>query len=362
MPSLSELVVKNLPLPAKGQVCVWDESLPGFGVRVSQGGAKTFVLLDPRSKSRTRETLGRYPIVSLSEARSEAKRRMAEQTLGKHKPRSVSWDKAVEGFLAEKARKRKESTVAEYRRLLEKHFRFGAKKVGDLGPNDFHTKLEKVEALSEQRHAYVALRAFLNWAEGKHYVVDNPIKKIAVEAPSKPRSRVLSDVELGKIWRACGDDRFGRIVKLLVLTGQRKGEISELSPNMLGADCVVLPEELTKNSREHRFPLGALARELVGPAEHFTSFSGEKRKLDERSGVTGWRLHDLRRTFATGVARLGTPIHVIEKLLNHISGTFAGIVGVYQHHDFWDEQVAAIGKWEAHVAALEKEQRQQAQR
>lgn len=367
--SLSDLTVKNLPLPVKGQARYWDASLPGFGIRVSQGGAKTWIVLDPRSKVRTQETIGRYPLISLQDARSEAKRLLAEKTLGKHRARSLPWDVARDEYLAEVKERRKPRTHTDYKRILMTRFKFAGTKLSEVTPQDIQAKLRKIDyAPAEQQHAFVVARAFFNWAHQKHYVDTSPMARMKPPHSYKPRARILTDEEIAKVWNACGDDTFSSIVKLLILTGLRKGEAKHLTRDMIQGDRVVLPPWLTKNSREHVFPLPSTVSALLGAFPNtdgpilgvpvgeerkpFSAWSKNKAKLDTRSGVTNWTLHDLRRSTASGLAGLGTPIQVVEKLLNHVSGSFSGIVGVYQRYDFFPEMSEALDKWECHILKL----------
>lgn len=366
--ALTDLTIKNLPLPAKGQTRYWDATLPGFGIRVSQGGARTWIVLDPRSKTRSQETIGRYPLVSLQDARGEAKRLLAEKTLGKHRLKSLPWDMARDEYLDEVKEKRKPRTHEDYHRILTTRFKFAGTKLSDITPQDVQAKVRKLDyAPAEQQHAFVVVRAFLNWAHGKHYVNESPMLRMKPPHSYKPRERILTDEELGKVWNAAGDDNYGKIVKLLILTGQRLGEIAQLSPDMLHDDRITLPSWLTKNSREHTFPKLPLASGLLrdlpnsGPIlgvmvgeerKPFSAWSKNKAKLDTRSGVTNWTLHDLRRTTASGLAALGVSIPVVEKLLNHISGSFSGIVGVYQRHNFFSEMQDALTKWEEHLQTV----------
>jgi len=188
-----------------------------------------------------------------------------------------------------------------------------------------------------------------------------------VTAPkSVSRSRVLTDDELRRVWVAideCGT--FGAIVKLLILTGQRRGETAALQSSWIKIDAITLPKEITKNGREHTFPIGTMAASLLAERStsgglflarwrqtNFSGWSKSKAALDKLSGVSGWTLHDLRRTFATNLAALGTPIHVTERLLNHVSGTQSGIVAVYQRHSYMPEMRKAVEAWERHLHAL----------
>ena len=362
---LTDVTIRTLKAPAKGAVIFYDDHITGFGIRISEGGTKSFIITHGRR--RERETLGRVGVVSLQEARAEAKRRLAEYTLGKERPRTKSWDEAVTEYLTEVAAKRKPRTHDSYKYALNRHFKYGTTKLSELRPHDLHKNLDRLlNRPAEQQHAFVALRAFIRWAYRKHYLERNPMDRMRAPHPYVPRERVLTDEELKKVWHAAGDDVFGRIVKMLILTGQREGEVVKLTGSMVGDDQITIPKWLAKNSREHRLPLGTLAKEVlgssvspdtyyfpaVGKAKPFGSFATRKRYLDERSGVSNWRIHDLRRTFASGLASIGVQIPVIERMLNHISGSFGGIVGVYQRYNYMPEMRDAIARWEKHVQEL----------
>jgi integrase len=369
--NLSDLVVKRLPLPERGQRTYFDPTLPGFGVRVSQGGAKAWILVDPRSKTRLQETIGRYPIVSLSDARTEARRRLAEYTLGRYRPQTTTWDSALDEYLVHIERERRPRTKRDYARSL-RHFPFRKTKLSELTPQLIQKKIDALSDVpSEQRHAFAVCRSFLNFCYRRHYFADHPMARMQPPTVGEARARILSDDELKRIWNASGDDAYGSIVKLLILTGQRVGETSRADSSMVSSGSLTLPSELTKNGREHTIPLCATARAILRsrpkgeakaaykffaapgkPDAFFSAFSKSKRALDKRSGVIGWTLHDLRRTFASGLAAQGVSIHVVEKILNHLSGTFAGIVGVYQRHDFFPEMEKAMLAWEAHINRL----------
>lgn len=350
---LNDLTIKSLKPPSKGVIYYTDDILTGFGVRVSEGGTKSFVLT--HGKLRKRETIGRVGILGLSEARGEAKRRLAEYTLGKTVVASVSWSDGVDLFLTETARRLKTRTQGDYRRLLTKHFRFGSLKLTELTAADIHRRIEKLSSTPvEQHHAFVVLRTFMKWAHRKHYIDVNPMERMQSGWRYRPRERILTDDELRRVWDAAGDDTFGTIVKLLILTGQRTGEVSKLSRSMIGKETITLPATHTKNGREHTFPIAATTRKLLRhiPFETLPNFARYKGYLDEASSVSGWTLHDLRRTFASGLASLGVALPVVEKLLNHVSGSFAGIVGVYQRYDYAKEMREAVELWDRHVQAL----------
>jgi integrase len=362
---LTDIAIQSLKAPEAGAVIFSDDSLPGFGVRVSEGGTKSFVLT--HGVRRHRETLGRVGVISLHEARIEAKRRLAEYTLGRSKPPTVRWDTAKEEYLSEVAATCKPRTHADYSYILGRHFRYGVSRLTEISPHDLRKNLHRLDNTpAEQQHAFVVLRAFIRWCYRQHYLDVNPMERMQAPHSYAPRERVLANTELKLIWNAAGDDTFGKIVRLLILTGQRRGEITQLTGDMVGDDTITLPAWLAKNSRQHIFPLGAGAKAILNPprpsgmcyfpalgrSTPFNGFSKCKPKLEKRSGVTGWTLHDLRRTFASGLASLGIALPVIERLLNHVSGSFGGIVGVYQRYDFMPEMKIAIERWEKHVEHL----------
>ncbi len=359
---LTDITLRALEAPATGVTVYFDDTLTGFGVRVSQAGTKSFVLT--HGTRRQRETLGRVGVVSLQEARAEAKRRLAEYTLGKDRPRAMGWETARDEYLTAKARKLKPRTLADYTYILGRHFKYGPTKLGDLSTHDLRKSLDRLHATpGEQQHAFVILRAFIRWAHRQHYLDRNPMERMQAPHSYVPRARILTNAELARVWNATEDDTFGKIVKLLILTGQRRGEITQLTGSMVGKDTITIPVWLAKNSREHTIPLGNMTRAILTPSvpsaacyfpalgktTPFNGYSKCKPKLERRAGVSDWTLHDLRRTFASGLASIGVALPVIERLLNHVSGSFGGIVGVYQRYDFFPEMQHAIARWEKHV-------------
>ena len=178
---------------------------------------------------------------------------------------------------------------------------------------------------------------------------------------------------------------FTSIVQLLLLTGQRRGEIASLQVGWIDFDSrtITLPSTVTKNKRQHTFPFGEMAEAILrrallraqqlrnesfededlddkglllfparGKRRAFDGWSKGKPNFDRGCPIDHWTLHDLRRTCATNLAALGVPVHVTEKLLNHVSGTTSGIVAVYQRHAYMDEMRDAIERWELHLRSL----------
>ena len=227
-----------------------------------------------------------------------------------------------------------------------------------------------------------ALHLFFNWAKGRNKLVANPCAGIDPPAAETERTRVLTDNEMRLFWQASGEDRlFGPFWRILALTGQRRNEALGLTWGEIdeAAALWTIPGARTKNRLEHAVPVASLAMMILDAQPHvggkrglvFTTtgdgmlggLSRAKKRLDARmlalaqehdpkAEIPPWTLHDLRRTAATRMAKLGASVATVEKVLNHISGTFAGIVGVYQHHDFEKEKRAALDAWARHVQSL----------
>jgi hypothetical protein len=241
---LTDIRIRSLPSPKNGQKTYWD-ALPGFGVRVSQGGTKTFVLVC--GQDRQRITIGRFPVLSLSDARGEAKRILAERTLGKTRPTKVHWDDAVERYLdACRAKNNRPRTIADYKRLLARHFPFKRHPLAEITYEDIERKLGRIKAPSERNHALVAVKIFLGWCQKppRRYIPTNPCEGMA---PTKRphRKKVLTQDELRAVLSSAlnGTGTLCRIVALLVLTLQRRGEIGQLRWSWISksAQAITLP-------------------------------------------------------------------------------------------------------------------------
>ena len=366
---LTDLAIWSLPLPEKGVKLYADDGLSGFGVRVSQGGSKSFTLT--YGSARERITIGRHPIISLADARAEAKRVLAERTLGKNRPKRMLYEEAVATFVSTHcAKKNNPKTAKETERLLRVYFRpLHGKNLEDITAHDVTDVTDRLleKGLdSTAAHGFTAIRTFLRWSVRRRYLLHSPIE--GLESPSKPasRDRVLSDTELATVFAAAQQaGQFGVFVQLLVLTGQRKGEIAGLRAEMIDrtTQTITLPATMVKNKREHSFPYGDMAAALIdtlpqkGPlflgrqpanghapmeASVFNGFSNGMTAFRARCGIAHWTLHDLRRTLATGMARLAVPPHCIEALLNHVVGSLSTVAHIYNRHSYLPEARAAI--------------------
>ena len=169
------------------------------------------------------------------------------------------------------------------------------------------------------------------------------------------------------VWNACGDDEYGRILRLLVLTGQRKNEVGGMRWDELKTDAGkwYIPGTRTKNHRDHELTLPPQAWAIIdsvsrrqgneylfGRKHGFTSWSTCKQTLDRRAKATGWTVHDLRRTAATRMADIGVQPHIIEAVLNHVSGHKRGVAGTYNRSPYEREVKNALAIWADHVAGI----------
>lgn len=380
---LTDLLIRALLFPPKGQKTYWDDTLRGFGCRVSQGGTKSFVV--QHGVDRRLITIGPYPIISLADARTEAKRILAEMILGKHRPRSVRWDEALHPYLAACREKNRPRTVQSYTRLLNRHFPFKRQQLADITHEDIERKLANIKAPAERNHALVAVKAFLSWCQKppRRYIAHNPCEGMT-QTKRKGRKRILSDAELAAVFSAAleGTDTLSPIIALLILTGQRRGEIAALRKTWCNTSqrLITLPDSITKNKVEHTFPYGPLVESVLErrsnwvevdlyfppyrshvravPTTTYAGWSKDKKAFEKRCGVSKWTLHDLRRTFATRIAELGILPHVVERLLNHRLGAIktetilTDVAEVYNLASYLPEMRSAVALWEVRLTAL----------
>lgn len=365
-------LTENAVRAAQSGCTLWDGSLKHFGLRVAPGGTKSFLVL---LGSGRRQAIGRYPEITLAQARIKAKRILAERTLGRHQTSSVGWQTAIEKFLdARRSAGTKDSTVDEYERTLKRYFAFATTRLTEITKRDISGKLEKLNGVPSQKaHALVVIKMFFRWALHDGYVEIDPTASFK-RPKQKKRKRVLSDAELKAVWGICDHDtdemprHFRSIVKLLILCGQRRSETAALRREYFSHNqqTICLPPELTKNGQEHTFPLSYSALSLLTspntdglyfpargkPLQPFNGWSKSKAALDRLSGTSGWTLHDLRRTFRTIHGRIGTPPHIAERLINHVNGVASDVEQIYDQYRYLDEMRVAMRNYEQFLASI----------
>jgi integrase len=356
----------------------WDPKIAGFGKRVRNGRATWIVQYRLGHKQR-RMTLGSCAKLTAAQARGQAKRRLAEVELGQD-PAAAKRQNRVEAkhtlrgaitrYLEARQGGLRPKTYREVTRYLNEHWSplhrvpVNAVKRADVALE--LAKMMRSNGRMAALRARIALSSFYVWALGEGIAESNPVVGTNKIPEGPPRDRVLSDDELIAIWRAAGEDDYGRIVRLLVLTGCRREEVGSLRWNEIDARerVIRLPPERSKNHRAHDVPLSHLAWSLLVEqpvtGEHvfgrdgFRGWSRGKQDLDERLGdaAAKWRLHDVRRSVATKMADIGVMPHVIEAALNHQSGHKRGVARIYNRSSYTREVRAAVALWSDHVNAL----------
>jgi hypothetical protein len=371
---LTDVSVRALKAPAHGQTTIWDKGSP-LGIRVSAGGTKTYIVLVGSGK---RKAIGNASVLSLAEARGEAKRILAEKTLGLTKKVSaVNFETAVTLFLEDNYKNvRGKRTKSEAKRLLEKHFVPAFRKTSVSNVTDF--KIGAILAKlgntpSTQLHAYRAIKVMLRWCTRppRRYIPHSPLEGYEPPGKDKKRFRVLTDAELVKVWNAA-EGPHGGTVRLLILWGTRSGETARLQRTWMEEDVLTIPGQFTKNGRAHAIPLLPMAKAVLSEQTsnsahffpgrllneaHFNDGSWGKLKgeLDKASGVRDWQIRDLRRTFRSNMAKLKVPREICEILLNHVTGANKNDLDeIYDRYDYLDEKREALAKWEARLKSLLK--------
>jgi integrase len=362
--------------------------LPGLYFIVQPTGARSWAVRYRHQGTSRKHTLGGYPTIDLKAARAlggKALRAAAEgRDPGREKvlaraAKADSVDHIVEEFLERHVRRSNRlRTAQETERLLRQHVlpRWRGRMVHEITRRNVLDILDRVVdggAPIAANRVFAAVRKFFNWCVARDIIAASPCAGVKPPTAERARDRVLSDDELRLVWAAADKlgGAFGPLVKLLALTGQRRDEVAGMRWDELDLDARLwtLPAGRTKNDKPHDVPLSSAAIAVLksvprvadspfvlttNGAAPASGYSKNKRRLDALlpADMPAWRLHDLRRTCASGMARLGINLPVIEKCLNHVSGSFAGIVGVYQKHSFADEKRAALEAWGSFVAAL----------
>lgn len=242
MPNLTDLSIRSFTIPAKGQKDYFDDALPGFGVRVSQGGTRSFFLFTGKASNRRRQAIGRFGIITLAQARAEAKRLLAEETLGQGKPKTVTFSAALAIFEEQQYPQLKARTVHDYKAIFRRHFskKLGNLRLVDVSFEDVTSITDKlVKTRSEQRHALVVGNTFFRWCVRRRFLKHSPLDGVDIPKPKK-RKRVLSDEELVKVYRAAEGLGYPRLHTSAVsmrrcATGS--WAIHTMSTNRMSANC-----------------------------------------------------------------------------------------------------------------------------
>jgi integrase len=381
--------VAGLRLPAgKIEHFEWDDSLPGFGVRI-RGGGRRWVVQYRFGRRQRRESLGDIRKVKLGDARKIARQRFAQVELGVDPAAeraqahttaaaaALTLGSVVARYLAAKQDVLRPSTFKAAKRYFTTQWKpFTGRPLDSIKRSDVAARLQEIikeHGRTSAGRARGNLSALFAWAMKEGLCEDNPV--IATHDPEEgilPRDRVLTDLELALVWKESGVGDFGPIVKLLILTGCRREEIGGLKWSEIDLESGVLtiPGERTKNHRTHVLTLPSIAIDILRSIEGgkarahafgardggFHGWSFAKVSLDQRITIATkgnrlprWTLHDLRRTMRTGLGKIGVQPHIAELAINHVRG---GVEAIYDRHRYEREIKAALALWADHVLTL----------
>ena len=391
---ISQRTVESAKPPKQGRTTKADGLVPGLQFIVHAGGKKSFRLLARIHGKQVNLEIGDAAILSLADARAKAKGLLGAIAHGEDpreakraavKTAAKTVEVVAKEFVERYAKVHNKSrTWAETERLIAGNIikTWSKRPITAIDQADVIALLDAVTDRGSPvaaNRVLAAGRKMFNWAIERGMLETSPFDRVKAPTKEVSRDRVLVDSELALILQAA--DRlgpvFGAFVKILTLTGQRREEVAGLKWSELDADFTMwtIPRERTKNGIVHPVPIVPWVKSILAGVPRIegspfvlttngrSSISGySKCKAALDAGITElnggeplapWRMHDLRRSMASHMARLGVGLPTIEKLLNHTGGSFAGIVAVYQRHDFLDEKRQALEIWAQHLLALD---------
>ncbi len=369
--------------PPKGQseAMVFDDDMPGLALRLRASGTRTWVYQYKVGRQNRRVTIGDAGVISLAKARKTAADLHARVRLGGNpagdKAESIrraadTMAAALGAYIPYQKARLKPLSLTQVERHLLKHCRplhqLQLAKIDRRTVSLRMTAIAKSSGPVESNRVRASLAAFFAWAIREGFADTNPAAG-GSKAPEKSRDRVLEDAELRSIWKATADGRdYSAIVRLLMLTGCRVAEIGGLKWSEVTTDAIELPAARTKNKRPHVLPLSSAMRMILAgrprgdseyvfgrdPQRPFTGWSVSKDRLDLQLGdtVEPWTHHDLRRTTATRMADIGIAPHIIEAVLNHVSGHKHGVAGIYNRATYEPQKQRALDVWAEHLLAI----------
>ena len=363
---LTDLALRALPF-SDTQVTYWDDTFPAFGVRIGKR-SKTFIVVRDGGR---RLKIGEFPAKSLKDARHEARLKLLQPAPPDPVTANVMAAHALSVFLESRKSKTKPRTHREIELILNKHLlpAIGNHLLRDIKTEDITDVTDSLlqnGTPSAANHLHSAAKTFFNWAVTRKYIKHSPLTGLAKPAKVGERERVLTDDELVAIYRAAVEVGypFGFIVLICIHTAMRRNEVASLKWTYITPEFITLPAEITKNGHSLMLPnlIGENLALIPKTSEYlfpsaagtpYSSWSKSKAKFDELCGVYDWTLHDLRRTFATNMARweLASP-ETVDRLLNHVTGAQTKIAKLYNRWHYAPQMRAALEAHEAKLAAL----------
>jgi integrase len=389
---LTDIFVERVKPPPRGRIEYFDASFPGLALRVTANGGKSWCAFYRFGGRLRRFTIGSYPAIKPARARREAQKALervrdgidpAEEKRARREMRTPDFDTfgaVVDDYLERHVRaNNRPSTWAEAKRDLERNIpaRWRARPIASI------TRREVIDLIDgfvergvpiQANRTLARLRAMFNWAIGKDRLAVSPAARIKLPTQERARDRVLSDDELRWLWKATDEIGwpFGPLTKLLLLTAQRRHEVAGMAwaEVDLGKATWTIPRHRAKNDRAHEVQLSKAAVAVLQGLPRFgefvftttldtpvSGFSRAKRRIElamlrakeeelgDRDEISHWTLHDLRRTATTGMARLKIPPHIVDRILNHTSGTIRGVAAVYNRFEYVEERRQALEAW-----------------
>jgi integrase len=376
---LTALSVENAK-PAAARREIPDALLPGLYLVVQPSGHKSWAVRYRSNGVSKKLTLkGGYPIIDLALARElgrEALRKVAKGEDPASDRKADTFGQFAADYLEQHCRvKNRPSTIRLTELYLQNYMlpRWRDRKMADITSKDIRDLLKGVAstkpAASIRLHA--TLRGLFNRAVEMEVISASPCDRVKAPAQDQSRDRVLSDAELARIWRAAEQmgGPFGAVIWVLTLTAQRKSEVAQMTWDEidLARGVWALPAARAKNRKGHEIQLSKEVIKIlesvprIADSKYVFTLDGRnamhastqlKARLDTLAGVKDWRLHDLRRSAASGMARLGVAPHILDRILNHVTGAVRGIAAIYNRHDYNDERREALARWAKHVSTI----------
>jgi integrase len=371
---LTDRAIRSLPATAEGKrQIVWDALIPGLGLRVTDRGLKSFVLVVryPGSPNPSPRSLGVYGAISLEAARTKAREWLGliangtDPTQHATKKEEETFRHIADQYLLRKAKDHRSRAVTEatFNRLV--YPTLGQRPIETINRTDIVRLLDRIE---DERGPVMASRTLgiinrvMNFHASRTDNFRSPIVKGMGRGPAQARSRILTDDELRAIWKAAADyPVFGPLLRFILLTATRRSEAAEMRWSELTGKDWVIPAARYKTNLDHVIPLSALALSTLpernGDGFVFSNngrqamggYARRKRSIDKASGVTDWVIHDLRRTARSLLSRAGVGSNHAERCLGHVIG---GVRGVYDRHEYYDEKARAFEALAAQVQRI----------
>jgi len=349
---------------------LWDVAVTGFGAR-RQTNLVHYYIRYRHNGTQIVRSIGRHGALTPDAARAKAKQLLGIVAGGTDpfaQPLAgEGFATAVDRYLDRKRSSLKPSTFRETERYLRNHsaplHRLRLDQIDRRKVAALLGEIETSAGPASRNRLRSALSALFSWCLTEGLLDANPVAGTAKAGEGGSRERVLSCDELRKLWHALGDDPFSNIIRLLLLSGQRRNEIGHLQWSEIdfATKQIVLPASRVKNGRDHTVPLSAQALAILArlPRRNtsdylfgkrgFSEWDNAKKQLDARAGIAHFTLHDLRRSAATHMAEIGVLPHIVESVLNHQSGHKAGVAGTYNRARYADEMRAALQRWADHL-------------